>query len=360
MTSTFQSFQKTPLGVFVQSALNVRNGGTFAIGGTFLSADGNLCFNNCVFRAGELFPIFEDEDPAVDGTVFAIQEYKGDLYLGGGFPGGIRRLNKETEKFDIIGGGLNGLGENVRGFTVFDGLLILVGDFEDAGGVEDTHRVAAWNGTNFQTMFAVGGFAPDGTFLVRPCRDTTVLNGELYVCGGYEFFNGSPTTQGSPGVRFTGSGWEIAIDDPGGAQFYRAIGPHAGEVWGGGAFVLKSSSGQDFSVTGTIEAIFNIAGVMYIGGPITVVDGVTVQSVARFTAETGWESVGDGFDSVQIVQIIFKFGSDIYIGGEFDKTIDGDILKNILKLDKENNKWVRATVGLGTTGRIQDMTKFKD
>lgn len=353
MVASFQSFQRSPLGAFVQSPLKVRNaGGNLLLGGRFTFADGNSVDRITILKNNELVPIIDETPPGPNGAVNTVIEYKGDLYLGGEMTGGIVKLNKDTKAYDIVDGGVSGLESTVHNFTIFNGLLILVGGFDSAGTAADTNQVAAFNGTSFQTMFSQS--TGDPRFLVGRILETTVFKSELYVCGTFWFFEGGSQVPGSNRfvlAKFTGSDWDDVHEYPVTGKRATSFSVFEGELWMGGfiALLQKFPGGATITVTGNVQVVRAAGGKVFVGGStLTVVDGVSVQSVASFDSVNGWQAVGDGFTgSVSDINDFIEHKGEIYLAGAFTTVIDGDSIDGLIKLDEKNNVWVKASSGAG-------------
>jgi len=75
--------------------------------------------------------------------------------------------SSEAQNFAALGSGTNA---TVWSVLVFDGDLIVGGEFTTAGGVT-VNRIAKWNGTNWSAL---------GTGMNGSVRDLAIFNNELY------------------------------------------------------------------------------------------------------------------------------------------------------------------------------------
>lgn len=358
------TFNRSSHGVFIRSDHGDARGviGDLVIGGDFFRADGNICFRVCILRNGEYDAIFEGGDSDVNSDVFDVIEYKKELYIGGSFTGGIRKLNKETEKFDIVGGGISAFSQ-VLNMVVFGDLLIIVGNFSNAGGVADTAKVAAWDGTNWLTMYSPP-LLPDWVFVSGAVTDCHVFEGELYVCGPYRFWeNGAPLLGLRILARFTGSGWANAFEfEPGEGNALRLV-TYNGEMWmiGGTVGLTIFPSGATIDKVGTIVSGAVVGSKIVLGGlsNFDEIEGVACESVAQFSPATGWEAVGDGFNASSDIRDIIEYKKEMYITGDFSINAGDDFAENIVKLDKKNNTWIRSSSGSGLLSEGLAMTIIK-
>lgn len=371
MASQFESFDSSSeFDVYCATNHFARGcGGDLVVVGYFSNADGYNLDRICILRGGELVPLNNnnsDEGPLVDNTIFDLIEYKSDLYITGQFSGGVAKLNKETGEFDTLSTGLNGLGANGRALAVYNGLLIIGGDFNDAGGVSNTYKIAAWDGTQFLTMYSPPAY-PDRYFAIRTIRGLAVYEGQLYICGTYKFFEG---TTGTDDVlaRFTGSGYEIAQDNWKGEYGLQVF---EGEIWGHSPAgnINKYPGGALIQAVGGVGGLGVALGKIVIGGGVTTVEGFTVtDNVAGYSAETGWVNIGNGFSVIignQGLNHTFEYNGEMYIVGDFSSTDhEGDDIFRVAKLDEENNRWIRAgnTVGgINLSGlRMAEIQGIKD
>ena len=138
----------------------------------------------------------------VDGVVGALGEYGGLLIIGGEFTmaGGQQILHIASwdgSAWSSLGGGINGGPGYVRvkDLAEWDGLLVAVGKFQEAGG-EDADNVAFWDGQHWGT-FEHGCAGPLSTVIA--CEGSLVVGGDINYIGGVpcRCF-----------ARWTGAGWE--------------------------------------------------------------------------------------------------------------------------------------------------------
>ncbi len=145
------------------------------------------------------------------GVIEVLREYNDELYVGGHFfnSGGVPTLNiakwnGDTETWSDVGGGVSG-GEipKIFALAVYNGDLMVGGDFDFAGSVP-AFNVARWDGTQWHAMGA-------GTGCVN---SMAVFQGDLYVsvfCG----LNGMQRWDGTQWHAVPGgyNNWSMAVFD---------------------------------------------------------------------------------------------------------------------------------------------------
>jgi hypothetical protein len=179
--------------------------------------------------------------------VWAVAEYNGEIYVGGKFTTagsvttkGIARWNGTI--WQDVGGGVLGIDNSyqnydpvVYDFALYDGKLIVGGDFTRAGG-QVIRYTAAWDGTSWSVVGSDDWGARGRVFSLE------VYGGELFA-GGYCYpIDGSTDRENV--VRWNGSYWSsMAL---GTNDFVNCLRDIDGSLYAGGAFTSageKSSFG---------------------------------------------------------------------------------------------------------------------
>jgi hypothetical protein len=205
--------------------------------------------------------------------------------------------NSQAQTFAGLNGGT---GNAVHCMTVYNGQLIVGGDFTTADGVP-ANRIAAWNGASWSAL----GTGMDGTV-----RALIVFNNELYATGSF-------TTAGGITVN------RIA-------------------KWNGTAW---SALGLGLSSTGNCLAVYNNS--IYVGGAFTTAGGVTVNRIARWNGT--WSGLGSGVNANVLALAVY--GSNLMVGGAFTN-IGGIPVNRIASWDGSN--W--GAVGSGMpSGQVNCM-----
>lgn len=187
---------------------------------------------------GETYHELTDLGP--NNAVFDLAVYKGDLYVAGWFrfhdswEADARPINFiarwDGEKWHPVGEGLN---ESAYTLAVYNDRLYAGGDFTEAGGASARH-IAAWDGQSWQAV----GEGVDG-----PVRAMTTFNdgtGEALIVGGQFTSAGSGVDAGRI-ARWNGSAWSAlgpGFDDEVMGIYAITEGPFAPALIAGGDFYM--------------------------------------------------------------------------------------------------------------------------
>ena len=204
--------------------------------------------------------------------------------------------NSEAQNFAALGSGTNA---TVWSVIVFDGDLIVGGEFTTAGGVT-VNRIAKWSGTNWTAL---------GSGMNNVVRDLAIFNNELYAVG-----------------LFTNAGGVTA----------NRIAKWNGTSW--------SALGLGLNNNG--YALHAFGNALYVGGAFTTAGGITVNRIAKWTG--AWSALGSGTNST--VYAINDFGNNLIVGGSFT-TIGGVPVGRIGRWD--GNNWFAMGSGFNN-GLIYD------
>jgi PKD repeat protein len=294
------------------------------VGGSFNSG-GN---GPCEFVAkwdGANFSCFNN---AIGKVVRAAVVYNGDLVVCGDFwnisqpcvgCNGIARWDGSS--WQPLGTGFD---NDVLALTVWNGNLIAGGDFLTADG-NTCYRVAMWNGT---TWVALGGLT---TAFDNDVRALAVYNGQLWAGGDFANVNGCTACDRI--VKWNGTTWvggNSGVDIPGGLdstvrvmhvynnQLY--IGGHFIEV--GGNFncsgVARYNGSNWFAfgtgVNGYVRGITDYNGDIVVGGAFTTAGGNPANNVARWNG-SNWLNMTSGMNGY--LRALHVYNNELYAGGEF-------------------------------------------
>lgn len=210
----------------------------------------------------------------------------------------------------------NGVNNDVLCCTIYNGDLIIGGDFTSASGVPSS-RVVRYNQTTdtWESIGATADFDND-------VRCMTVFDGELWVGGDFNNVGGNPPSDGV--VKWDEStqtwvGGNSGVDIVSGVnETIRVlyVNPNDGNLYMGGHFTeiqdgdaaapdpnmsgIAMYDGQNWYPLGTglndyVRAIHEYNGNLIAGGYFTDAGGVPAQKIAKWNGTT-WSAMGGGFD----------------------------------------------------------------
>ncbi len=266
-------------------------------------------------------PVYSTEwaFPDANGSIFCSHIYNGHLYLGGNFTmiGGIPAacvVEWDGEQFHALGAGLSSSNVSTlaaRAMTVFDGKLIVAGNYTTAGGA-DAGSIAAWDSVT-RTWTVLGqGLAQTGG---APADVRTLEVASL---------NGGPST------LFAGGFFNLA-----GGQACLNVAGYTGGTW--------NSAGGGYN--GTINSLEFWSNRLYAGG--------TGSSANRFRFWDGanaWTTVPNAAISGGSTRIndLEGIGSALFIGGNFTSIGASTASPNVASFDGT----VCSPLGTGLPGAV--------
>lgn len=293
--------------------------------------------------------------------VVGVAEHQGDLYVFGSFHsvGGITATNIARWK----GGLWSALGEGVGSRTVSaaasNGRNLYAGGFFSTAGGVPANNIARWDGTNWSPM----GEGING--IVR----SIVASGSSVFAAGL-FTNVSGITANNV-AQWDGANWlalgdgiapivqdnyylgtvhSLAVDGTNlivGGRFRRAGDIAAMNIarWNGSEWQALGKGLRridlDYPENGTVQALAVVNGFIYAGGDFQLAGDINATNIARWSDNTGWQSVGNGRNDPSISALVPN-GNTLYAGGSF-LTIGGVQVNRIAKWD--GNTW--APLGSG-------------
>jgi hypothetical protein len=244
--------------------------------------------------------------PGVNGPVFAMTIYDGELIVGGYFSaaGGVMANNIaawDGTSWSPLGLGIFGSEPEypylhigvVNALTVYDGKLIAGGHF-GAAGSDSVNNIAAWDGTSWSPL----GSGMGGVYY--PCVNTlTVFDGKL-VAGGWFAMAGG--VEANKIASWDGTAWS--------ALGYGITG--GGGYWGPVVYALTSYEGR-----------------LIAGGNFAVAGSDSANGIAAWDG-TDWSPLGSGLDGSDPdgVRALTVYDSKLIAGGGFSTGLisvwDGD------------------------------------
>ncbi|WP_422769730.1 hypothetical protein ACN28C_23735 [Plantactinospora sp. WMMC1484] len=297
-----------------------------------------------------------------DGSVTALAVYDGDLIAGGSFrtAGGVR-VNG-IARWDGAAWqpltGSSGTGvmttplDFVDALAVYDGDLIVGGQFLRAGGVTVNH-VARWDGTEWWPLGGPGGAGVD----VPSVWDLVVHDGALIVGGGFSQAGGGAANRIA---RWDGSAWStlgtgfngdvLALTVFDGALvatggFTQAGGTAAGYVaeWSGAAW---RALGTGLDAEGRALTVLGAA--LVVGGTFTEAGGAAANYVARWDGSR-WSALGGGTEDI-VLALAVRNGQ--LVAGGFFTRAGGVAVNHVAAWDGGTWSALGGPAGTGTDAGV--------
>jgi len=335
-------------------------GGDLYAGGLFLTFDGQGP-NSIAKWDGSTWSTLR---PAVDGPVSALAASGSGLYVGGWFGSAGDVAASGIARWD--GNNWSALGSSVDGpvlaLAVSGSDLYVGGLFASAGGVAASN-IAKWSRNNWS---ALGSGIDGGVYALA------ISGGDLYAGGSFTNAGGMLATNVA---KWNGSSWSALGRGVGGPPGYP---PYAGtvdalavlgnELYAGGYLRVEGDSpayniarwdGTNWSVPNGTAMSFGIddsgafgvyslaasGNELYAGGNFTMTaEGDSLYGVAKWDGKA-WKALGLGVDYQDPVYALAVSGSDLYVGGYFG--VAGEILAS--SIAKWNgSSW--SALGSGVSG----------
>ena len=304
-------------------AITVSATGDVYVGGNFTSAGGLSGTTSIAKWDGAAWSVLGNVLSGGGGnpTVHALAISGSDVYVGGNFAAAgdvsgtsnIAKLNSSTNTWSALGVGVSGpiVSLAVSGTEVYMG-----GNFNVTGN-SSIKYLAKWDGTN-ATWSAVGG-GVDGD-AVTP-QAIAIAGADVYV----------------------------------GGQFSKAGGNWASRIakWNGTTWSALGS-GIGSAGTGTVVDAVAVSGTdVYVGGGFTIVGGITVNGIAKWSSTTStWSALGTGVQPTYRVFAIAIVGTDVYAGGSFT-SVGGNVANYIAKWN--GSEW--SSLGTGGNNGVSNYVR---
>ncbi|NTW32942.1 MAG: hypothetical protein HGB12_09990, partial [Bacteroidetes bacterium] len=258
----------------------------------------------------------------VDGTVNAITEYNGELYIGGLFSkaGSINSSNIAKwngRNWAAVANGFNG---SVSSLCVYKGDLYAGGNFTMSGNDSISH-IAKWDGKNWKPI----GKGIDGRVL-----SMAIYNNEIYVAGQFSKVDDIRT---SNIAKWNGKIWSVV-----GA----AIAKWENESWN----VVGSG------INDRVYSLCVYDSNLYAAGRFTYAGITPANCIAKWDG-TSWTALNAGLSitatSEPYATAISEYNNELYITGFFNKA-DGITVDNITKWNGKNFLTVGTGIEYSSTG----------
>ncbi len=354
----------------------------------------------------------------VNGPVYAMAVYNGELYVGGQFDsaGGIPANNIakwDGKNWSAVGTGLTYLpiypqtAKTVKTLTVHNGILYAGGQFDTAGGIRAI-CIAQWNGSNWDSVsntFPGVRVAGINTLL----WDDSVLfagggsggDGSIYVCttppyGIYQW-NGSSWSSLAAGGGYFAENWHGICHEGGidniasvntltqynnslviGGRYTQAdngkLASQSVSFWNGLNWVGADAGLLPASLANTtvynygpyvaytignaanVNALLSFNGRLYAGGDFEMSSGITC--IAQWNGYS-WAPVGYGILGVS-VNALAAYNGNLFAGGYFYQANtsngNGTLANSIAKW--VDTAWQPVDSGVNVTGTIQALVEY--
>lgn len=342
------------------------------VGGRFDNAGGNFT-NNIASWDGTNWSLLGSGLSTNGGIMFgvyALAIYNSELYAGGNFRVsgsdsvyGIAKWNGTT--WLPVGGGLrylpNGIGEaTVNTMCVYNGELYVGGNFNRAGTVT-VKSIAKWNGSIWSSV--ANGVTKNHS--LGFINELAVYNSELYSYGSFDSVNQAPANNFA---KWNGTGWTGLATSFSAGTFGvgQALCVYNSKLYLGNNLTgVSSYDGSNFASVGgglsgglaTAYTLCSYNNKLIAGGSFSAAGGNQSNFIAVFDG-TNWSHLeststssfglygGNPDDGIIGVYSSTIYNSDLYVGGDFDYSINPiTTLSGIAKLsnttslvDQENNR----------------------
>jgi hypothetical protein len=307
-----------------------------------------------------------------NGAVTSLAFVGSDLYVGGYFAQAYGAVADYLAKWNGttwqgVGTGLGGLreaGSSVSGLLAVGTDLYVAGRFLSAGGSR-ADNIARWNGTAWNSL---GPNAPNTLGFDSYVYALGIAGNTMYVGGAFRQAGGA-AVEGI--VRWNGSSWTslhtgtnyadmrvqtIAISGSDvyvGGSFFNANSVTANNVakWNGTTW-SSLGTGTENGVDGTVYALAVSGSDVYVGGSFTQAGTTPASCIAKWNG-AAWTSLGTGsangvsHPSYSVVQALAVMGTDIYVGGQFNRA-GALTVGNLARWN--GTTW--SSIGTGTNGTV--------
>jgi N-acetylneuraminic acid mutarotase len=313
-----------------------------------------------------------DNNIGPNSTVLALAVVGQDLYVGGVFTetadglvkdlNGIAKFDSLTYTWSALPN--KGLAGGVEALAVIGSDLYVGGSFIQTadGNLTDLGRIARFSiAENKWYALPNGGLGLSGDV-----HALTVFEDELYV-GGSFFNTGDYTIQLLNIAKFSGETW-LPLPNNGLSGSVLALAVNGNDMYVGGVFTttgdsmvvdlndiarfdLNSNTWHALPHQGlnsSAEAFAFIGSDLYVGGQFSgTYDGqvTDLNHITRLNGETWSAFPGNGLNAT--VHALMVVGTDLYVGGIFIQTADGSVngLNHIVLFSTDSNTWSALSNG---------------
>jgi hypothetical protein len=188
----------------VINALTVYNNQLIAAGRftTAANSGGNINASNIARWDGALWQTLDGPNgEGVNGEVFALTTYNGDLIAGGAFTSAGGNAANHIARWSATPGWQplgaapdDGVSGNVHALTTYQDDLIAAGAFTTAGD-QSANNIARWDGAAVDGWHSLGAGVTGNLPAAIPVSALTVHNGELIAAGAFTTAGGAPANR---------------------------------------------------------------------------------------------------------------------------------------------------------------------
>jgi hypothetical protein len=321
-------------------------GGYLYVGGRFTAVDGTALQAQGIARwTGNGWQAIANPGAGGHGKVNVMTVFQGKLIVGGDFTGiggssanNLAAYDPNTNTWSSVGGGVNG---EVQALYVYDGELLVGGNFTRVGLAPNDQPIAffaRWDGTSWK--------APDPrspSYLLVGGNPLTFAeyNGQLYVGGNFTAAYANQSDKAYIAV------WDKATQAfcPPILSIRRLItacGPlrcgiisstlgRVSDDWRVASPRLAALNGGTYEavlgspVPGQVQVLLPTDSALYVAGSFTSVGGQTVNRIARLSTNGIWSALGPGIGPL-IVNVLALHNGYLYAGGNFTQDGAGNAL----------------------------------
>jgi hypothetical protein len=252
--------------------------------------------------------------------VVGLTVYNGNLIVGGDFTeaGGVlvnHIAQWDGSSWSALGSGMGG--PTVANLAIYDGNLIACGSFTTAGGIQVNH-IARWDGNSWSAL---------GSGMNHTVLAVAVYDGDL-IAGGYF------TTAGGESANLIAR-WDEATSS-------------WSELGGG-------MTGEEFGANANVANLAVYNGELIAGGRFTAAGGESANLIARWDEETSsWSELGGGLVNVDWgVMSLAVYDGKLIAGGGFTLPGGGP---NECIAQWDGSSW--SSLGGGLSSKVWGMTEY--
>ena len=270
------------------------------------------------------------------------------LFLAGGFTDLNPTLDMQNiaqykdSSWTVLGNGTGvALTEFVNCVAVDGNNIYVGGSFTRIGGLA-TNSIAKWDGRKWSAL---------GSGLGSTVYDIVVKNNKVYAGGSFtnkiSVWDGISWTAVGGGANSTVNA--LAFDGTdlyAAGDFSTAGGVAANGIarWNGTNWAAVGTG-----VNGSVKDLLVDSGSIYAAGNFTVAGGVLASRVAKYSGGV-WSKVGDGFQSSPVFCLAMNPAHELYAGGSFIVTGNGQLVNGISKFN--GTSWVSLGTGMSSNATV--------